>query len=421
MRKPIIAERLRRFRAGPQGGGLTSPGGSIGNILDNVLASPLDAAINQTYANWDWMTRPYPGPIRPPWAGQFGKRPWPMLNGVPWRPGRPWIPGAQSLAIGLALQWMFQPPGLRLAADGWTLCCDAGLPILDGIYQNTHGQNGPCQSTQSTLCGLSGQLTGSNWVVQNASLKVGRNIYLGMKTLSGTRQTHGQIWSTGRTLVPATNLKGPQPAIPVDPLVQPGDVYAPTVDPAPPIDPYREPAVTPMGDPSPPAYPDRMPVAMPTPFPREYNYIPVITIEPGPDVGGPTKPPRPPNEDEGPVKERKLILAINKTTFIGTVLNAVTEAVDFIECFYEALPAKIRREFERKNGIYGKVSPQMKLLALWQRFDHLDWNAVVHNLAVNQLEDKFFGKIGKVGAVANRIKDNYMGYGTGGFQLGYAM
>lgn len=418
---PVLANKLRRSRAGPQGGGLSSPGGTIGNILDNVLSSPLDAAINQTYANWDWMTRPYPGPIRPPWAGQFGKRPWPTLNGVPWRPGRPWVPGLQSLGLGLALQWMFQPPGLRLANQGWTLCCDIGLPILDGIYQNTHGQTGACMSAQSTLCGLSGQLTGSNWNIANTSLNVGRNIYLGMKTLSGTRQTHGQIWSIGKKVLPPTNLKAPQPAIPVDPLVNPGDVYAPTADPMPPIDPYRDPPFKPQGEPQPPAYPDDVPLGMPTPPIRTPNYIPVVTIEPGPEVGGPQKPPHRPNEHEGPVKERKLILAINKHTFIGIVLNAVTETVDFIDCFYDALPKNVRRDFERQYGIYGKVSPQMKLFALWQRFGHLDWNQVVHNLAVNQLEDKFFGKIGQAGAVANRLKDATLGYGTGGLQLGYAM
>lgn len=415
---PLIRDKLRRSRAGPSGGGLSSPGGSIGNILDNVLSNPLDAAINQTYANWDWMTRPYPGPIRPPWAGQFGKRPWPTLGGVPWRPGKPWLPGLNSLGAGLLLQWMLQPPRLDLAGAGWTLCCDVGLPILDGMRIESHSNTSPCIASAESLCGLAGQLTGPYGDVPGFASNQGRSLFIGMKNLGGTRQTHGQIWSKPRGIVTPPVPAIPEQSGPVPVEQPPYTVFAPEPDPMPPIDPYREPPYKPQGDPQPPAYPDDLPLTMPPVRDGVPNYIPVITIVPGDDVGGPTVTPKPPKE---PVKEAKLILAINKHTFIGIVLNAVTETVDFIDCFYDALPEDVRRAYERKYGIYGKVSPQQKLYALWQRFAHLDWNQVVHNLAVNQLEDKFFGKIGQLGAVANKLKDATLGYGTGGLQLGYAM
>ena len=114
---------------------------------------------------------------------------------------------------------------------GWTLCCDVGLPILDGITIQSHSQNIPCTEAAASLCGLSGQVTGSNWNVAAYTASQRRTLFLGMKTVAGTRQTHGQIWSKGGTATKAGDIKPRPMPIPVDPLMEPGFPLTPQIDP----------------------------------------------------------------------------------------------------------------------------------------------------------------------------------------------
>jgi len=416
--KSVLAKALAARSAAP----MVAPSPGLGPILDQLLPpSPRKKPwwpANQNIPPWERPNLPFPGNRRPPWVKPFGKRPPIAIGGLPFRP-MPWANPLLTMGAGLALQYLMQPPAWDLTSAGFRKCCDIGLPILDGITFATHSTTTPCTGGGiQNYCGLGGQVTGSDWTIPAGT--VGRWVLIGMKNLAGTRQTHSQIWwrASGSPSKPAKTInRGPR-AIPVDPLSVPGNPLTPQIDPVPMPDPFA-PVPVPRPRPSPRVKPVNPPVARPRNHPGQPSYAPTVQVEPSALPGARPVPVKNPSSPR--TKERKLILAISKRTFVGVVLNVVGETADFIECFYDALPKNIRREFERKYGIYGKVSASQKLFGLWQHFARLDWNAVIHNLVMNELEDRFFGKIGKLGAIANRIKDNYTGYGSGGFQLGYAM
>jgi len=415
--KSVLAKALAARSAAP----MVAPSPGLGPILDQLLPpSPRKKPwwpANQNIPPWERPNLPFPGNRRPPWVKPFGRKPVPTVGGLPFKPP-PWLGPVASAGVGLALQYLWQPSALPLREMGWTLCCDVGLPILDGITIQSHSQSIPCTEAAADLCGLSGQVTGSNWNVAAYAANQRRTLFLGMKTVAGTRQTHGQIWSKGGTATKSGNVKPRPLVIPVDPLMVPGNPLTPQIDPFPMPDPFS-PVPVPRPRPAPRVKPVNPPVARPRNHSGQPSYAPTVQVDPSALPGARPVPVKNPSSPR--TKERKLILAISKRTFVGVVLNVVGETADFIECFYDALPKNIRREFERKYGIYGKVSASQKLFGLWQHFARLDWNAVIHNLVMNELEDRFFGKIGKLGAIANRIKDYYTGYGSGGFQLGYAM
>ena len=105
-----------------------------------------------------------------------------------------------------------------------------------------------------------------------------------------------------------------------------------------------------------------------------------------PVVGQPTKPTPvspPGHKPPGPgVKERK-----SRVRRVGAALiramRATTEALDFIDAVFKALPAKYRK---------GVKTPQDKVRAIYQHADKLDMNKVVFNLIANHYTDKLLGR-----------------------------
>jgi len=104
----------------------------------------------------------------------------------------------------------------------------------------------------------------------------------------------------------------------------------------------------------------------------------------------------PPKRD----KERKVIsrsAALRIAIFKG--LDNISEASEIVTAFYDALPAKVREKWDRKDrglidqaGQYGIEGADWKLQALWYNWHKVDFQKALTNVAVNNLEDKLYGE-----------------------------
>ena len=75
------------------------------------------------------------------------------------------------------------------------------------------------------------------------------------------------------------------------------------------------------------------------------------------------------------------------------VINAATEAIDFVEGVYKGLPKSCQNRYD---------TPADKMLAIYNCAEHLDWDRVVQELLNQQIEDMIYGKIGKATGKATR-------------------
>lgn len=147
-----------------------------------------------------------------------------------------------------------------------------------------------------------------------------------------------------------------------------------------------------------------------------------------------SKPHRP--RRPGP-RTREKKMAIYGRGVALALLNVTSEAEDFIDAIWKALPFKYRydrlreqmgeveynrmlydrikyqnnhpganrRELRSAQGKFGapeKVTPQQKLKDIYNHHEHIDWQKAVDNLVKNELTDRFFGKIGQTAGRASR-------------------
>ena len=107
------------------------------------------------------------------------------------------------------------------------------------------------------------------------------------------------------------------------------------------------------------------------------------------------------NEPPGPgVKEKKMRSngsRIGKAVFGAA--NTITESMDFIDAFYEALPNKYKARTKRLYNGYGRPgqkfadpTPQQKLWALYRNWAHVDFTKAILNVGANQLTDLAAGR-----------------------------
>lgn len=137
---------------------------------------------------------------------------------------------------------------------------------------------------------------------------------------------------------------------------------------------------------------------------------------------------RPPSN----VKERKFIA--NARGQIANLFGTITEYGDFIDALLDALPHRIKPGTKNESIvpgwylIHGKGGKPFwiqrhegtlvqKTQALWQNAEHIDFNAMLWNVAVNQLQDHLIGKFGKAqqDAARNWLESmgRPVGFGTG--------
>lgn len=98
-------------------------------------------------------------------------------------------------------------------------------------------------------------------------------------------------------------------------------------------------------------------------------------------------------------KERKL----NVRTAAGKgwlVVNAATEVLDLTNALWDALPKKCKKR-RKARGFY---SQEDKFRDLWDCWDHLDLAKAFENIVNEQIEDMFYGQVGRqVGNATGRF------------------
>ena len=188
-----------------------------------------------------------------------------------------------------------------------------------------------------------------------------------------------------------------QPAVMpwLDPLAQPVNAPQPAPQPMPwPIGPARSP--NPMRDP----WEQRQVGPGRVVRPRAPNDR--IVIEPGKGVRVDNPPYRPGPPPRG-TKERKFIANLDGRSLIGRIVNFASESADWIDAFYDALPANRR----------GAIGAFQKAKAVIDHFDEIELGKAFQNVVENEIEDRIFGSIGKVGGKASRRLGEWSGRPVG--------
>jgi len=109
-------------------------------------------------------------------------------------------------------------------------------------------------------------------------------------------------------------------------------------------------------------------------------------------------------------RERKLRGSLLSTSLLGKILNAVTEFDDFVDAFYGAFP----RGYHMIPTTWwtdplGKKHPsqptlQAKIQFVYDHWADIDSYKIGQNLWVNEVIDRFYGRVGRANALAsNRL------------------
>jgi len=116
------------------------------------------------------------------------------------------------------------------------------------------------------------------------------------------------------------------------------------------------------------------------------------------------QPPRGGKEKEQKVKmTRGMVNALQ-------AINAVTEANDFINSLYKALPAQYRPRYKQTEYEKLVLRPDQKALAILKHVDKINWDDAIKFLIENEIEDRFYGSLGRAGGeISKRIGSSYGG------------
>jgi len=159
---------------------------------------------------------------------------------------------------------------------------------------------------------------------------------------------------------------------------------------------------------------ERLPVMQPS---RQYNLWSIALSTPSEDGNNNFKPPRyhdavaPSERPNRPDKERKL-KARPIVQGALKVIGTVTEGADLVDAIYDALPERFRPRWKNTNHVKRKLTYKEKLQALYDHWDQVDLPEAVKNIVVNQIEDYFYGKVGKIGGEISRAHGHHYGGGV---------
>lgn len=146
---------------------------------------------------------------------------------------------------------------------------------------------------------------------------------------------------------------------------------------------------------------------------------PGIDLRPGidppqpPIVIGPPRPPRPPflppqkptpRPPPPRTKERKFHVSIDKKSIGGKIAEILGEAAEWIGVFWEAIPQP------KPKGL----SASGKAAYIYSHFDRVNMERVMQNVIWNEIEDRFYGEIGKRAGEAARNLQQSKGLQLGG-------
>lgn len=92
-------------------------------------------------------------------------------------------------------------------------------------------------------------------------------------------------------------------------------------------------------------------------------------------------------------KERKKDVPSRVRAALGRVAAGYSEANDFVESLWKALPAHVRRQYRWRSG----TGPWVRARAVAENFDEIDWDKAIENLISNEIEDRLVGRsLGKI-------------------------
>ena len=128
----------------------------------------------------------------------------------------------------------------------------------------------------------------------------------------------------------------------------------------------------------------------------------------------PTIPPRPHGKPGPGVKERKVKLMGFGGNWFVKAWGSLTEGLDALDAIWRSLPCALRARLMKESG--GFMTPQEKMAAIYRHFGEVDMEKAVYNLLIDNLTDKYIGKINQA-VQAQRHLQFAQGYGSG---AGYA-
>lgn len=371
----------------------------------------------------------FQGPVQLPTPANDNRPPLrvprPANDNVP--PARPRVPPAVKQLGGIARRGLrFFPPGRLL---------DAGLEVYElyrGRAETAGGQQleypgwnlaGQCNSlpihryintTQSLLgaC-LTGQTVGSAYPVSQPvptsytrimlynvyrtefGFERGRTVATFWREAPGPAQLPRWVEAPGRLPIWRPPLKVPYPAL--DPFSLP--IGQPVSTPKP--IPYR---ALPYLKPNPWRSPSEQTIRMPRTVGRARPEG-LGSIELYPNPGNRIRPGHALKPAPKGTKERKFrIYSIRAGSALGRSLSVVTEAKDFVDAIYDALPDKYKRRWH---------SPHEKAWLIYRHFLEIDVAEAIQNVIENQIEDWILGKAAQQMAKASRRRGSPFGLTVG--------
>lgn len=142
--------------------------------------------------------------------------------------------------------------------------------------------------------------------------------------------------------------------------------------------------------------------------PLDYSISYSTGRKPVPSVNYHTKAPPPKNTKETKWKVPPALYGVIK------FVNQATEAAEFIDCVYDALPEQYQARYRDTKYRATAPSYQAKLRAIAENWEHIDPLKLLYNLGVNQIEDTLYGKLGQAGAVISKDVGRlpYLGYNS---------
>lgn len=119
--------------------------------------------------------------------------------------------------------------------------------------------------------------------------------------------------------------------------------------------------------------------------------------------GRPANPPRNHERDRPPPRQREVKAKVPAAMVpLIRAVNFVTEANDFVDAIYQALPAEFRPRWKDTPYEWRNPTPQAKLQAVFDNYDKLDAVDIIENLIFEHFEDRFYGMIGRKNAETSK-------------------
>lgn len=179
--------------------------------------------------------------------------------------------------------------------------------------------------------------------------------------------------------------------------------------------PWRSPVEQPIRGPRPLARPLPRPEIRPGISESDGNPGPTIVVGPNGDID--VFPPQPPANPKPPprkTKERKAIIAVGGR--VAKLVNITTEAKDFLDAMWKALPKDCRSKPEKGSKKVRAPAMMRDIYGCFGRIDLVKW---LKGFLENELQDRFYGRAGQAyrKAVKELARSGYYNRGVG-FQFG---